>query len=100
MLALRHALGPDRSTWIRYEELCADPRAVVGRIADRVGLARKGFGEAAQAARHDIGGSPDFPGATFATVRHDMRWRDEMPRTVRATFEAIGGDLNRRLDYA
>ncbi len=100
MLALRRAVGPDRSTWIRYEELCADPRTVVGRVTDQLGLARDGFGEATHAARHDIGGSPGFPGATFGTVREDMRWRQEMPRSVRATFDAIGGDLNRRLDYA
>jgi hypothetical protein len=100
MLALRHALGTQRSSWIRYEELCADPLTVVRRIADRVGLERDGFGETAPAVRHDIGGSPGFAGATFATVHEDMRWREEMPRAVRSTFDEIGGDLNRRLDYA
>ena len=100
MLALSRALGPQRSSWIRYEELCADPHTVVRRVADRVGLVHDGFGEAAHAARHDIGGSPGFAGATFGTVREDMRWREEMPRAMRATFDAIGGDLNRRLDYA
>ena len=100
MLALHRALGPQRSSWVRYEELCADPHTVVRRVADRVGLPRDGFGETAHAARHDIGGSPDFVGATFGTVREDMRWREEMPRPVRATFDTIGGDLNRRLDYA
>ena len=99
MLALRRVLGPQRSTWIRYEDLCADPRLVVNGIAEQLGLASDGFAERSDEPYHHIGGTPDFSGIAFASIRHDARWREEMPPATLTQFEAIAGSFNRRLDY-
>ena len=45
---------------------------------------------------HNIGGNRARFGRLDA-IREDTRWRDEMSAADRATFERIGGALNREL---
>jgi hypothetical protein len=99
MLAMYRMLGSERSTWIRYEDLCADPRWTMDDFAERLGLDPGGFLPAPVHPQHHIGGTPGFSGITFDAIRLDTRWRDEMPAAAVTQFESIAGDLNRRLGY-
>jgi hypothetical protein len=99
MLALSRVIGPQHSSWLRYEDLCADPRQMIGGFVERLGLDPRNFGGEQNELHHHIGGTPDFSGADFDAVREDKRWRSEMPVHNLTQFESIAGKLNRRLGY-
>jgi hypothetical protein len=99
MLAMRRAIGPQRSSWIWYEDLCADPRGVMGHFAARLGLDKLGFTQRSEKVHHHIGGTPDLSGVAFESIRQDTRWREEMPPDVLAQFDRVAGNFNRRMGY-
>lgn len=99
MLALSRVIGPQHSSWLRYEDLCADPRQMIGGFVERLGLDPRNFGGEQNELHHHIGGTPDFSGADFDAVREDKRWRSEIPVHNLTQFESIAGKLNRRLGY-
>jgi hypothetical protein len=100
MLALHRFLGPERCSWLRYEDLCADPRRVVERFETKFELDPGGFVSHSDRGYHHIGGTPDYAGISFETVQEDTRWRSEMPAAAQTEFESVAGDLNRRLGYS
>jgi hypothetical protein len=99
MLALSRVIGPQHSSWLRYEDLCADPRQVIGRLIERLGLDPGNFTGEQNELHHHIGGTPEFSGADFDAVREDTRWRSEMPVKSLTQFTSIADRLNRRLGY-
>ncbi len=94
MIWLRRLIGPKRSDWIRYEELCTDPSGTIARIAANAGLSPSAADK--PIARHYVGGSPNF---SMDSVQEDQRWRSGMTPDDLATFERIAGNVNRSLGY-
>lgn len=98
MLALRRVVPG--STFVRYEDLCRDPAAVLKEILHPYGVpVRTTDLSEMPPERHDLGGSPRFKGTGSGIIELDERWRTEMPKEDLAAFEKIAGPMNRRLGY-
>ncbi|MDP9439605.1 MAG: sulfotransferase [Actinomycetota bacterium] len=100
MLALQKSVPGPEGTFVYYEELCKDSRRMLEDILAPLGVAvRTTDLRSVSAERHDLGGSPRFRESLPERIELDERWRTEMPKEVLATFERIGGRMNRRLGY-
>ncbi|MDP9437440.1 MAG: sulfotransferase, partial [Actinomycetota bacterium] len=100
MLALQGVVPEPEGAFVRYEELCRDPGKVLESILGPLGVpVRTTDLRSLSAERHDLGGSPRFREALPEKIELDERWRTEMPEEALATFERIGGRMNRRLGY-
>ena len=100
MLALQRVVPEPEEAFVRYEELCRDPGKVLESILGPLGVpVRTTDLRSLSAERHDLGGSPRFREALPEKIELDERWRTEMPEEALATFERIGGRMNRRLGY-
>ncbi len=100
LLALQGSVPGPEGGVVHYEELCKDPRGVLeGILAPLEVAVRTTDLRSVSAERHDLGGSPRFRESLPERIELDERWRTEMPEEVLATFERIGGRMNRRLGY-
>jgi hypothetical protein len=88
------------TSWLslRYEELCADPAAVLDRISEFLGIDRvplqHGFGGSDS---HIIGNKMRLKG--IGEIREDLSWRTKLGETELRTIARIAGPLSHRLGY-
>jgi Sulfotransferase family len=89
-----------RSQWteVRYEELCANPRATLERLSAFLGLdpARLNL-DFRSRPQHVIGNGMRFD--TTSEICLDERWKTHLNAADLATFDRVAGDLNRRYGY-
>ena len=98
--ALQRVLPNDHGAPVHYEEWCAKPKEVLGRILGEVGLSVESVNLALlRDDRHDLGGSPGFRGKKPSGIVLDNRWQSEMGKDALLTFERIAGSVNRKLGY-
>jgi hypothetical protein len=91
---LERILGPSRSDFIRYEDICARPKLVADRILGNAGLDTLVTPQ--HRLRHFITNKGHF---SVQTIAEDTKWRTEMTKEALAAFERIAGPLNRSLGY-
>jgi hypothetical protein len=96
---VRRQLPAESWMSLHYEELCADPGGVLGRISDFIGVDRSamqhGFGSRES---HIIGNKMRMKG--ISEIREDLSWQTTMGRAELATIARIAGPTSRRLGYA
>jgi hypothetical protein len=101
--ALRRRLPPSRWLHLRYEQLAAEPRAVVGRIVDFLGEtgAPAFLDEHTVLLRpnHIVAGNPSRFTTGEVTVRTDDAWRERMSRTDQRIVELTTWPLMLRYGY-
>jgi hypothetical protein len=95
--AVLAGLPRERWTALRYEELCADPAATLGRVFAFLGLPPAAITRATPGRLHVVGNGMRLDGDV--PVRLDERWRERLTADELATFDAAAGDLNRRYGY-
>jgi hypothetical protein len=96
--ALLSTLDPARHTTVTYEQLCANPQAVLASLWSFLGVAPAALDPFWRArSRHIIGNGMRFD--STGDVRLDDRWKTRLDRSALATFDAEAGALNRRFGY-
>jgi len=93
--------GLDRSSWmqIRYEQLCADPEATLGKIFSFLGLKPcSGINSFRDVEHHVIGNGMRLDATS--EIRLDERWRKVLTASQLNTFERVAGDVNRHHGYS
>ena len=92
-------LEPGRWTEVRYEELCTQPEATLRKLLAFVGVdPDRPRPEFRAIAHHVIGNGMRLD--STSEIRLDDRWRTALAETDLAAFDAIAGNLNRRLGYS
>ncbi len=87
-------------TTVHYEDLCADPRAVLEPVLAPLGIAVHLQDPPAPVTElHSLGGSPGFGVQSVERLHPDASWRSEAPAELLRAFDSAAGDLNRRLGY-
>jgi hypothetical protein len=91
--------GLPRDAWreVRYEDLCADPRAALRPILDWLGVEATAPLGLDRGRYHVVGNGMRLD--STREVRLDDRWKAVLAAGDLATFEAVGGQLNRQLGY-
>lgn len=96
-----HALArvaPSRQTRVHYETLCGEPEATLRTLFEFLGVDPDRMVTDFRAApQHVIGNGMRLD--TTSEIRLDDRWRSVLSEEDLRTFEAVAGDLNRRLGY-
>lgn len=86
--------------FIRYEDLCADPKSVLTRVCEFIGIR---FEESMIAFRnyphHDISGNARLLQSPETEIINQETWRHDLSKWETRIFNIIGGILNRNLDY-
>lgn len=85
---------------IKYEDLCRQPKEIVGRICEGLDLSVN-CDECLEVNKmqHGVGGSPgrfDFKG----NVQLDTSWHNQLMEMDLIEFDKIGGKINRKLGYS
>ena len=97
--AILRLLPPDRWIEIRYEDLCCQPDAVLGRIFRFTGVRTdtkiQNFRDREQ---HVIGNGMRLD--TIGEIRLDERWRHTLTSGDLDVFKEVAGPMNRKLGYA
>lgn len=89
-----------RSDWmeVRYEELCADPAAVLRQVAEFLELDPNATTlDFRTAGQHVIGNGMRMD--TTSEIRLDERWKQAMTQDDLNAFDEVAGDLNRKYGY-
>ena len=82
---------------LTYEELCREPETTLRKVCSFTGLDyNDGMLSMQFDDMHNIGGNRSRFGG-ISEIREDTRWREHMQAADLATFEGIGGQLNRQL---
>ena len=90
-----------RSQWtaVRYEELCADPGAVLRRLAAFLGLdPARIMLDFRSREQHVIGNGMRMD--MTSEIRLDERWKAQLSEADLRVFDEVAGPLNRRYGYA
>jgi hypothetical protein len=90
-------LHASRWTLVRYEDLCRNPRAELGRVFSFLCVADVPV--TLRAAEHHVVGNGMRLDDT-REVRLDERWREVLSASELDTFERVAGATNRRLGYS
>jgi sulfotransferase family protein len=91
---------PRRSMFfMRYEDLCRDPRQEVSRLCERLGVEFEEGMLDFRRDRHNLGGNPMRLRRHESEIRLDDGWRRALSTDDLRCFERLGGALNRRLGY-
>jgi hypothetical protein len=90
----------DRSNWIqiRYEDLCADPKASLNRIFEFLQLDGTRHATNFRAASHHVLGN-GMRLDESSEIKLDERWRSVLSLAQLGEFEVLAGAMNRRLGY-
>ncbi len=96
----RRAIGLNKATEMKYEELCEDPEGGLARLLSPydIPVETVDLGELSDV-RHDIGGSPTFKGAERREVKLDERWREDLPQDALEEFQRRASRLNHFRGY-
>lgn len=85
-------------TEVRYEELCADPAAVLRRLAVFLGIDPGGVVlDFRSRNQHVIGNGMRMD--TTSEIRLDDRWKTHLSAADLQIFDRVAGDLNRKYGY-
>jgi hypothetical protein len=96
---MRRYLPPESWLSLRYEEFCADPRGVLDRISDFLGVERVEINHGnGDAERHIIGNKMRLQG--LGEIREDLSWQTKLSGADLATIARITGSTSRRLGYS
>ncbi len=89
-----------RVFFLRYEDLCRDPDAVVGQLGRFLGtaLTLKG-GAIEKTAYHNISGNPMRFRRDETSIQLREEWKEKLSPGDLEIFSSVGGALNRRLGY-
>ncbi len=91
-------LDPSRSIEVRYEAFCRDPGAEASRIFEFLGVAAAdAVARFRSAVQHVVGNGMRLDDAR--EVRLDNRWEGVLSPSELGVFDAMAGDLNRRMGY-
>jgi hypothetical protein len=94
-------LPPKHLHRLHYEELCTNPRAVLGQLSAFLGVP---FEEPMLALRkaeaHGVGGNPMRFRRGEAVIQLDDRWRTDLDAADLVTFDRIAGSANARYGYS
>jgi hypothetical protein len=97
--ALLRTVRRDRWIELRYEDLCADPAATIAKVFTFAGVDPSRASTDFRAHQHHVVGN-GMRLDTTSEIRLDARWRTALRANDLLRFEAVAGDLNRRLGYA
>jgi hypothetical protein len=95
-------LYPAQYLHIRYEDLARNPRTVLGKLLTSMAPFRawEFAGIGANDNRHQVHGNRmRFQRLSFADVREDAAWKNEMPRWYKHLVSALTWPLRRRYGY-
>jgi hypothetical protein len=98
--AVRLTIPRQRVYALRYEDLCRDPRAEIGRLCQRLGVVFEEQMLDFRRDRHNLGGNPMRLRRHESQIRLDDTWRKNLSAEDLRTFARLGGALNRRLGYS
>ena len=90
-------LDPTRWIEVRYEAVCSDTTATLVRICRFIGVANHVARDFRAVEQHVIGNGMRLD--TTSEIRLDDAWRNTLTVGDLAAFDAVAGDLNRRLGY-
>ncbi|HEX9942578.1 MAG TPA: sulfotransferase [Thermoanaerobaculia bacterium] len=94
----RRYFPADRWLTLRYEDLCADPQAVLERVYGFIGIyAKNGFHDFRAADHHIIGNRMRL--STSSEIRLDESWKAALNPEQMEIVERRVGPLNRRYGY-
>lgn len=90
----------DKSRWleVRYEELCADPRATLGRVFGFIGVDPGRWEHNFRSVEHHVLGNGMRLDST-PEIRLDERWRSVLTDRGLRVFDSVAGEMNRRYGY-
>jgi hypothetical protein len=91
-------LPPESWLSLRYEALCADPAAVLDRIADFLGVSRVRMEGFQSSPRHIIGNKMRMKGVS--EIREDLSWQTTLTPKDLATVARVAGRASRGFGYA
>jgi hypothetical protein len=91
-------LPPESWLSLRYEALCADPAAVLDRIADFLGVSRVRMEGFQSSPRHIIGNKMRMKGVS--EIREDLSWQTTLTPKDLATIARVAGRASRGFGYA
>jgi hypothetical protein len=95
---MKRYLAPGSWLSLRYEELCADPRGVMNRVSDFLGVGRVDAQQGAQPHQsHIIGNKMRLKGV--AEIREDRSWQTRFNDADLAVIARIAGSTSRSLGY-
>ena len=94
---MRRYLPAERWLSLRYEALCADPAAVLDRIADFLGVRRVRMEGFDHAPRHIIGNKMRMRGV--GEIREDLSWQTELSSSDLAAIAQVAGATSRAFGY-
>ena len=102
--AVRLRYAPTNSLLVRYEDLVADPRATLGRVADMVGVPFAGLRfvdcrTVELAENHTVWGNPSRFRTGRTLIRHDVNWIDGLSTRARRLTTALSLPLLPRYRY-
>jgi hypothetical protein len=97
--AVLAGVDPQRRLEISYEGLCADTEGTLRRIFSFLGVDATRERPAFRAAVHHVIGNGMRLDST-SEVRLDERWREALSDTDLGIFDAVAGQMNRRLGYS
>jgi hypothetical protein len=92
------AFAPSSRMLIRYEDLCRDPRGVMARVFQFIGVVPEEAVTDFRALEHHILGNA-MRLDNRSEIQLDVRWLDELGPAELTLFERIGGRWNRKLGY-
>jgi len=83
---------------LRYEDLCADPGAMLDRVSDFLGIVRAPIQPVVHTAdQHLIGNAMRLKGG--GAIREDRSWQTRLSSADLAVIERIAGPTSRRLGF-
>jgi hypothetical protein len=88
----------DRFIEVRYEELCASPEKTMARLFAFLGVQPVNNMLAFRNVEHHVVGN-GMRLDDVTEIRLDERWREELTADDLEQFDAVAGDLNRKLGY-
>lgn len=98
MADIASRLPGDRVLRIRYEDICAEPKATLSRLWRFCGVSDMNPPEVVDAARHHVLGN-SMRMAGQIRIRLDQSWRERLDHHETARILEIAGEANRKLGY-
>jgi hypothetical protein len=96
--ALLRPLDPVRWTTVRYEDLCADPDAILRRLFVFIGVTPLSVPSVLVPREHHVIGN-GMRLDQLVSPKLDERWRSALSATDLAAFHRVAGSTNRSLGY-